>query len=157
MVSNPDMGDRPEGWDAIDAANADEVCRMDAEATFTPPPILHYCQRYYLGPYFFSKYKLPKQFLNDCSHPLLKDPMVAENGRYDWPSKYNSSITPNGQFNRLSPKDGKRHAFLLCHSISKLNRAVEFYKQHHCDTASANFDRTFVFPMDKGATRKLVT
>jgi hypothetical protein len=43
-----------EGWPAIDAMSPESV--SDLSWRMTP---LHFCQRYYLEPYVFAKYRLP--------------------------------------------------------------------------------------------------
>jgi len=95
----------------------------------------------------FSKYKLPKNFL-ECEHPLLVDP-IDEDIVGAIATKYNSSLTPNWQFNEIPPVERKRHAFFLCQVISKINDASSYFKEEHCSgQAKPNFEKTFVFPMD---------
>lgn len=146
MVSNPDMN-RGEGWGLIDQAEPSQVCEFDAAWTAKLPQIVHYCQRYYLGPYFFSKYKLPKLFLS-CDQALIKDPIDIEGTEIS--TRYETSVTPNGEMNVIRPMERKRHAFMLCQTISKVNAALTFWKHQHCDPKTANFNKTYVFPFDKG-------
>eukprot|EP00536_Pseudo-nitzschia_multiseries_P011638 jgi/Psemu1/289817/fgenesh1_pg.407_\ len=54
------------------------------------PFVLHYCQRYALGRYFFSKYKLPEPVFDDCSSPMLLEPPSNVAELYDW------NLFPNG-------------------------------------------------------------
>jgi len=78
MVSSPSIGDR-EGWKTIDDAKPEEVCRHVQKNSSDPenvawnsmlPQVIHYCQRYFLGPYFFSK--VGKLTVSGClNHPLL--------------------------------------------------------------------------------------
>jgi len=155
MVSSPQVS-RQEGWNVIDEAKPEEVCmhvrsdKMDPARVAwasTLPQVLHYCQRYFLGPWFFSKYKLPKDFLS-CGQPLLKDPL--DHDGVHFVSMYNSSVTPNHQFNQISPRDVKRHAFALCYTISIMNEAVQYWKEHHCRAEdNANYSKTFLFPFDR--------
>jgi hypothetical protein len=122
------------------------------------PHILHYCQKYHLGKWFFSKYKLPKDFMS-CQSPLLREPSTNDNLlQYDW------AETPNGDILDISPmKYRRRHAWMLCTVLPAINQAVSFYKQRFCccnDTASqvgdgevrvvkqgnvANYNKTLVF------------
>lgn len=157
MVSNPLMHAN-EGWKVIDNAEPpEEVCRHvrsdDTDPgrvawTSTLPQVLHYCQRYFLGPYFFNKYKLPKDFLS-CHRPLLKDPLDHE-GAVGFVTRYDSSVTPNHEFNRLSPRDVKRHAFFLCYMIAIMNDAITHWKDRHCTAEDdPNYSKTFLFPKDK--------
>jgi hypothetical protein len=158
MVSSPYISKEEEGWKIIDMASPEQICKHVRRDDNDPenlawtnklPQVLHYCQRYFLGPHFFSKYKLPKQFLS-CSHPLIVDPLE-DDAKGAIASKYDSSVTPNHQFNEISPIHRKRHAFFLCHIIPKINDAATYWKQRHCVDANppANFSRVFVFPMDQ--------
>jgi hypothetical protein len=142
MVSNTGSG-RQEGWNAIDRAGDRDVCEVEKHPSLqnSLPHVIHYCQRYFLGPSFFSKYKLPKNFLS-CDHPLLTVP------EKELAAKYNSSVTPNWQYNAIPAAERKRHAFLLCNIIRALNEAATYWKQQHCNPAAANFHKNFVFPMD---------
>ena len=157
MVSSTDMSHH-EGWKPIDeAAKPEDVCRhVRSDVTKDPeaaawaaqvPQVLHYCQRYFLGPYFFSKYKLPKDFLS-CGQPLLKDPLDHEGAKFA--AIYDSSVTPNNQLNKLSKVDAKRHAFMLCYIISIMNEAIMYWKQHHCTADDdPNYSKDFLFPKDR--------
>jgi len=156
MISSPANHD--EGWGEIDAAAPEEVCQHVRSDIHTDPAaaawaarvpqVLHYCQRYFLGPYFFSKYKLPNDFLS-CDKPLLKDPLDHE-GPIGFVTLYNSSVTPNNQLNLLQPRDVKRHAFSLCYIITIMNEALTYWKQHHCSAEdNPNFSKEFLFPFDK--------
>ena len=147
MVSN--IGVKYEAWSWVDSQeNSSVICEArdyysDTVKRATPrhylPNVLHYCQRYFLGPYFFSKYILPKKFLV-CDHPLLVEPEV------DIADKYNTSVTPNGVLNKLPKQvDRNRMTFMLCHMIARLNEAASYWKHQHCDAATANFQKTFVF------------
>ena len=156
MVSSPEMS-RQEGWAPIDkVAKPEDVCRyVRSDVTKDPvaaawvaqlPQVVHYCQRYFLGPYFFSKYKLPKDFLS-CGQPLLKDPLDHEGTNFA--ALYDSSVTPNNQLNRLSPVDIKRHAFMLCYIIAIINEAISYWKQQHCKPDDdPNYSKEFLFPKD---------
>jgi peptidyl serine alpha-galactosyltransferase len=146
MISDPDIN-KGEGWTMIDAASPSQVCEFDATWTATLPQVVHYCQRYFLGPYFFNKYKLPKQFLS-CDQALIKDPILTEGTLIA--TRYSTAVTPNGEMNIISPVHRKRHAFVLCQTISKVNAAVTYWKKQHCDAATANFNKTYEFPFDQG-------
>ena len=151
----------------VDALEPEQVCQHAISDGANPenvawrfklPHILHYCQRYYIGPYFFNKYKLPHDFLT-CDHPLLLDPaddagVVA--------LTYHSSVTPDGTVYELTPADRKRHAFFVCHMIAKINDAATFWKERHCGaasasgaaaSASANLSKVYVVPKDQKRKR----
>jgi peptidyl serine alpha-galactosyltransferase len=152
MLSDPFTG--LEGWDMIDKLSPKEVClytQSDANNAQNVawrnklPHIMHYCQRYFLGPYFFNKYKLPHEFLS-CEHPLVLDPLDDQGVIA---TKYDSAVTPNNEFNSITPEFAKRHAFFLCHMIARLNEAATYWKQQHCPAATANFSKSYVVPFDK--------
>ena len=149
MISN--VGVPGEGWSWADETSGEKVCRSREDYISVAtgqsqrhylPNVLHYCQRYFLGPYFFSKYILPKNFLT-CEHPLLVEPEL------DIADKYSTSVTPNGELNHILPQHRKRHAFMLCLMISRLNQAGMFWTQHHCDPSTANTTKSFLFSKKK--------
>jgi len=159
MVSSTTV-DKNEGWNPIDKAAPEDVCRyVRSDASKDPeaaawaaslPQVLHYCQRYFLGPYFFSKYKLPKDFLS-CGKPLMKDPLDHEGVKFS--TLYNSSVTPNGEFNQIPAHHINRHAFMLCYIISIMNEAITYWKQQHCTAEDdPNYSKVFVFPQDAKKT-----
>jgi hypothetical protein len=45
----------------------------------------------------------------------------------------------------FKPKQAKENAFMVCAMIDALNAAAKFYKDHHCDKESANYNYTYVF------------
>jgi hypothetical protein len=165
MITDPHIVDK-EGWSAIDAIPADQVCdpalRRGDEGLVLPewkahlPYTLHFCQRYYLGPYFFSKYRLPWDFLS-CHHPLLLNPDEDYH-----PSGqpiallYDSSITPDGTHYDIPAWQRPRQAYMLCHIIGTLNDAATFWKEQHCDddpnttTVAINLDKVYFVPRDRG-------
>jgi peptidyl serine alpha-galactosyltransferase len=156
MISHPPIFDK-EGWAAIDALSPKEVCdpalRTAPETTSAAqhlPQVLHFCQRYYLGPYFFSKYRLPWNFLT-CEQPLLLDPME-QNHAQAISLLYDSSTTPDGTFYSLPEWERGRQAFILCHIIGTLNDAATFWKQQHChpNTTTINLEKVYFVPRDPG-------
>ena len=48
----------------------------------------------------------------------------------------------------------KHNAFMLCILIPMLNDAATYYKDHHCDKASANYERTYTFFTDMTTSRR---
>lgn len=74
-----------------------------------------------------------------CEAPLFKVP----------PSnvalKYTSSIYPSSEVTQLNEKERKGSAFMVCSMIHALNEAAVYYKDHHCDKATANYNYTFTF------------
>jgi hypothetical protein len=135
MVS--DAGAGGEGWKLIDKVGNKDVCGNYPKELL--PHVLHYCQRYFLGKWFIGKYKLRKDFIS-CEAPLLAVPPP------DIGVKYNYHVSPNDQKKEtISDRQVKYNAFMLCTLIPALNDAAIYYKDHHCDKATANYDRTYTF------------
>jgi hypothetical protein len=103
------------------------------------PHVIHYCQRYFWFPWFFSKYQLPKNFFS-FDHALMAEPDF-----YGTEQLYNSSVTLDGTFHKIPVIERPRMAFMLRELSVRLNDASVYYKQHHCDLTTANFSRSFVF------------
>lgn len=135
MVSNTDV-DLGEGWSLIEEKSDEDVC------TNVPvhdiPHVLHFCQHYGLGKYFFSKYKLPTDFIS-CRAPLLREPP------HNIAAKYDYILRPNGQRRGFNTATRRRNAFALCHMIRMMNQAATYYKQHHCAPGQANLNKSLVF------------
>ena len=134
MVSDVGTG-RGEGWDYVDALSEDQVCALDLSVE-RMPNLIHFCQRYGVGLYFFGKRRLPKDFLS-CASPLLRE----------LPADYRANYVhwPNGNDKKLSKTEVKRHRFMLCHLIPAVNAAASYYKRRHCDVSQANFEKTLTF------------
>jgi hypothetical protein len=136
MVSQP-MVSNGEGWILVDKVETKDVCNNYPKEYL--PHVLHYCQDYHLGKWFFLKYKLRDDFIS-CEAPLLAVPPPDVGLKYD----YHISIG-DGSKVQLSERGRKYHAFMLCTLISALNDAAIHYKDHHCDKATANYNRTYTF------------
>jgi hypothetical protein len=134
MVS--DMhANRDEGWSYIDKLNKDNVCRHPND--FDPeqlPNVLHFCQRYGLGDYFFGKYRLPKNFLT-CDSPLLAEPPM------DFVSDVTTTRFPDGVTKNYNEKETIRNAFMVCYMIFSMNEAATHWKQRHCEPGKANMTK----------------
>jgi hypothetical protein len=135
MVSDVFAGG--EGWKLIDAVPEKDICATFPKSEY--PHVIHYCQRYYLGKWFIGKYRLRKDFIS-CEAPLLVMPPanLATQG-------LTNAITPSGEHKSLDPKHAKAHAFMICTMIRALNEAAVYYKDHHCDKETANYDYSYVF------------
>jgi hypothetical protein len=73
MVSHPDA--YSEGWEWVDALP--EACLPpNEEGEYYPgynlPTVIHYCQSYRVGEYFFTKRRVPHDIF-DCGHPIFVD------------------------------------------------------------------------------------
>jgi len=142
MVSDVGAGSG-EGWTGIDEGiRASDVCEPLARDYLTSPSanaaaadngeallpnVLHYCQRYGLGRWFFGKYRLYENFLS-CASPLHAVP----------PSDFALNTTtlttyfPDGKTKRWSPLLAKRNAFMICQLLKGANEAAKFYKRTAC-------------------------
>lgn len=134
MVSNVELFATEEGWREIDRLAADRVCRPE-HSPENLPYVLHYCQRYWVGEYFFGKRRLPEDFFS-CESPLLAEPPL------DVATKYDYGILPAGVKEPLDEKDAKRQAFMLCQLLRYLNEAAIYFKKRVCSPAMANLNRS---------------
>jgi peptidyl serine alpha-galactosyltransferase len=124
-----------EGWRYIDAMPDKEICgEFSVEEV---PNVLHFCQRYGMGDYFFGKRKLPKDFLS-CESPMLAEPPR------NVLSKYTFANFPGKQKKDWTKPIAKRNAFTVCYMIKVLNEAADYYKRRHCDLKTANFEKTLL-------------
>jgi len=139
MVS--DFASSGEGWRDIDKMDAADVCREDVEPD-TMPWVLHFCQRYALGDWFFGKYRLPTDFLT-CESPLMAEPPI------DVATKYDYAQYPGGDYKKwTTPTIVKRNGFLLCRMIRIVNGAATYFKRNHCGD-DANFEKSLKYSLDK--------
>lgn len=148
MVSNADVI-KGEGWGLMDNKPAADVCGNIPLQDL--PHVLHYCQEYGIGKYFFSKYLLRSDFLS-CEAPLLKEPPR------NLGALHNYMINPRDQ-KRLDFKDivARRNAFAVCFLVKAMNEAAEYYKRHHCDQSKANYNRTLAHFEDMTTEQKDAT
>eukprot|EP00980_Cylindrotheca_fusiformis_P020975 scaffold7987_cov200-Cylindrotheca_fusiformis.AAC.4 len=138
MVS--DVGTGGEGWPLVDNVDPKDVCDNFPKSEY--PHVIHYCQRYVLGKWFIGKYRLRKDFIS-CDAPLLTVPPG------DIALKYTKGIFPgNHQVREMNPRHVKGNAFMVCKMIKALNEAAVYYKDHHCDKATANYDYSYTFFAD---------
>lgn len=145
VVSTTMSRDR-EGWPLVDAL--DSVCPFPTQSAEVLPTILHYCKRYMAGRFFWSKYRLRKDYLS-CEAPMLTmpPPNITD---IDWwlPIPTASGNVDNQKVQKISSKRiTRREAFMLCGMIEKVNEAVEYWKKQHCGD-TANLDRTYNFHDD---------
>ena len=165
MISDPESGSEEAWTEWIDKTPRDDkgdkdknesndetnICSLNYRYM---PHVYHYCQRVYIGPYFFSKYQVPKSPPDDdilaCSHPLYQEAPA------NVMDLYNSSITLDGQWHNLSQRQRRRMAFGVCQILPRLNAAVAFYKQHHCSPASAaNYSKVFIHETHEAKAKRL--
>jgi len=138
MVS--DTGASGEGWRDIDELDAADVCREDIDPKALPW-VLHFCQRYALGNWFFGKYRLPDTFLT-CEHPLMAEPPL------DVATKYSYADYPGGQHKDWTASEAKRNGFMMCRMIRAVNGAATYFKRNHCG-GKGNFNKTLMYDADE--------
>ena len=139
-----------EGWPYVDALPDNEVCAPPASAKL--PIGLHYCGRYALGPdFFFSKYRLKKNFLN-CEKNLMLPPPLDIGTTYDYfiaPPPASGKPPKVSEKKTFSKKQAKREAFMMCGLINAVNGAATHYKKHNCGS-DANFNKVYTIKNDPG-------
>ena len=142
MVSHTKIN--KEGWPLIDALQEPCTEELDRDAI---PHVLHYCQEYGLGPWFFEKYALPSNFLS-CQHPLLLLPNQSD--LLTMHKDYNYSFYTPGKRKPIHRPEvvGKRHAFMICQLTRKLNEAATHWKKHHCNGPDdiPNYEQVIIWP-----------
>lgn len=147
IVVSTTTGNR-EGWPYIDQLPDDQVCSPPQSAKL--PIGMHYCKRYALGPdYFFSKYRLKKNFLN-CEKNLMKRPPKDIGTQYDYfiaPPPATGKVEKNPEKKSFSHKQAKREAFMLCGMINAVNEAAIYYKKNNCGD-KGNFNETYTIRND---------
>mmetsp|Transcript_5179 Transcript_5179/g.8521 ORF Transcript_5179/g.8521 Transcript_5179/m.8521 type:complete len:511 (-) Transcript_5179:53-1585(-) len=128
----------------------ENVTRKDACLADIPtnnlPFVMHYCQRYALGRWFFSKYKLREDYFQ-CDAPLMAEPPKNVGEIFDW------YMFPNGiEWKDYSPTRKNHfivlHGWMLCVVVYSLNEVAIELKKKHCN-ASANFEKTWHFHTDE--------
>ena len=137
MVSN--VGTPGEGWDFINNIPKDEVCsfaKAPDHEKYAVPSVLHYCQRYIIGPWFWAKRRMPHNIFT-CDAPLLKEPDTSL-------MEYNYFITPDGQRQDLKERFWAGNAFMVCALIEALNEAGTFFKKNSCEKGNYSKTHTFV-------------
>lgn len=132
MISDVGMKNM-EGWSYIDQISDSEICGDFSEEEL--PNVLHFCQRYGIGNFFFGKRKLPKDFMS-CESPLLAEPPLL--------AKYNYANFPGNVKKIWDQAMAKRNAFATCYMLKALNAAAEYYKRQHCDVNTANFNKNLL-------------
>lgn len=140
MVSDVEVTQET-GFKFLDDVQRKEACN----AKISPnklPFVLHYCQRYAIGRWFFSKYKLHENIF-DCDAELLREPPLNVAAMYDW------YIFPNGiEKNDYSSPQRQhylvKHGWMMCTIIFSVNEAATHVRKNHCN-AQANYNKTFHF------------
>jgi len=140
MVSNTEISE--EGWALVDAVKKEDACVYPVDKPDTMPYVLHYCQRYSIGKWFVGKYRLDKHFLS-CDKPLFMEPPDDVGTKYDFYIQPGGN--PYGTKEKLRPERAHREAFMACQMIKRLNEVATWYKDHHCEKETVNYNKTFIF------------
>jgi hypothetical protein len=142
-----------EGWDFLqepwnDGANdqdfLEQACNLDAFSNLdSMPQVLHFCQRYGIGEFFISKYKVPKRSFT-CEFPLYEEPSmdIAKN-LYAHMGDFSKQT-----YDANNPKDTSyraRNTYMVCSLYRALNKAATFYKDHHCPDGNANYEKSWQY------------
>eukprot|EP00978_Attheya_sp_CCMP212_P008989 scaffold21169_cov51-Attheya_sp.AAC.4 len=151
MVSEVDAGN--EGWAFIDEIPIEDVCEIGYQigegtlpatetTSYILPNVIHFCQRYLIGPFMFGKHRVPLNFF-ECATPLILEPPRDSGTRYDFyvlpPQVVDKDKEPaltkyfsenHKQFRKTSKK---RNVFMACTMTAAANAASTFFKDNHCE------------------------
>ena len=139
MISNVGV-DRGEGWPMVDAITKDTVpslCEFASQPDHSQhpvPSVIHYCQRYAIGKFFFGKRRMVKDFF-ECETPLMEFPPM------DIIETTNYKHIYNDKRKDLTTKMARREGFMTCAVLGALNDAGTFFKEHSCN-GEGNMDKT---------------
>ena len=152
LVVSTTTTDKREGWQFVDKLPDNHVCDLP-DKTNNLPVILHYCKRYMLGRFFFSKYRLKKQYIT-CSQPLLTPPEKDSATRYTYAERPppDRGASHDMFVKNVTKKEAKREAFMLCGMIDAVNSASKYYKSQYCGGRDTVFDETYNFFDDPYST-----
>lgn len=133
MVSQ--SGNGGEGWKLVKQLPAEEVCAFAREPDHQArpvPSVIHYCQRYSVDKFFWSKRKMPHDIFT-CEHPLLTEPPLdLGSGKYLSATEPVNRGKANKEPKEISADTAKMHAFVVCALTKATNDAMLYFKDHHC-------------------------
>lgn len=127
MVSNVGVGG--EGWPMVDNFPKENLCELARNVDhkkYAVPSVIHFCQRYTVGNWFFSKRKMKKDFFT-CESPLMEEPPNNIVAKSDF------KLPPGGEKKELNTKMSKREGFMVCGILGALNDAGRFFKDNSCN------------------------
>ena len=100
---------------------------------------MHFCQEYYVGNWYWSKYRFPHDYLT-CESPIAAMPPSNLGSDYaDYRLDPGGSRTEKIHMNF---NEKARNAFMICAISSVLQEAATYYKKHSCELDKANFEPT---------------
>jgi peptidyl serine alpha-galactosyltransferase len=140
MVSNIDASG--EGWPMVDALETDGICQSSkhlvtgdqSTQAHSVPSVIHFCQRYFLAHWFFSKYQHSTNIF-ECNAPLFEEPPGSLNV-----TQINWAIAPDQSRHKLDPLEAKRYAFVICALSAAVNAANTFFQKEHCKTTQKEIE-----------------
>lgn len=138
MISNVGVGG--EGWPMIDNITNEKVsslCDYAAQpdhSKFPVPSVIHYCQRYAIGDWFFGKRKMVKDFF-ECDSPLMAFPPS------DIIETSNFKHIFNDKRKELTEANARREGFMTCGALGALNDAGTFFKENSCKDTTPNMEK----------------
>ncbi|CAE7489782.1 unnamed protein product, partial [Symbiodinium microadriaticum] len=147
MVSNVDM-DQGEGWQWVDALGDDTCVAPNAEGIFYPdrpmPTFVHYCQFFRAAEWGFHKRRVYGDIFS-CHRPMLLDPHLPHGDRA--PADRRITMVDfkdrDGEIVKMSRKQVRRSAFVLCVIHTAMNAALLDYKSRMCtNSSSINYEKT---------------
>jgi hypothetical protein len=169
-VSNTEAPAR-EGWPYVDDTPDAQIypvlesiptpfaSSIDISSKTRLPIIMHYCKRYLLDHWFFSKYRLKKKYIS-CETPILQLPPTdlgqrnisyslqpPPNGYYkDTPTHQHIRTWKHPFSNITSTRQAKREAFMVCQLIRAVNEAAMYFKRSSCsDVPHTNWNTNYTF------------
>jgi peptidyl serine alpha-galactosyltransferase len=135
-----------EGFGFLQNKSRTSSCYQTVPTHASGPWVLHYCQQYSLGRWYFDKYFLRSDFLT-CHSPLLREPPPNVAEIYDW-NQFPRGRGGENFYRRRNLHDTVLHAWMLCTMIKSLNDIAISFKRSHCKT-KANFKKSWHFHFDK--------
>ena len=149
IVVSTTIASHREGWSYIDAIPEEHICSPPSPST--PLPVgLHYCGRYLLEKWFFSKYRLKKKYIS-CETPFLTPPPndLATRGYDFWlqPPPHGHKGKWEAPKGNIGKKQAKREAYMICGLIRAVNEAARYFKEHACN-GTANMEENYNFHDD---------
>jgi peptidyl serine alpha-galactosyltransferase len=126
MLSNPsafDFNGVYEEWRFVEKLGAERVC-SPLSPTDIVPNVVHYCQEYGVGHYYFEKRRMHNDFMS-CASPLLVEPPSTLAADFDY------RLLPTGEREQLPPGQVLANAFMVCRILPAVNAAMKF---RHCST-----------------------
>lgn len=143
MISNAGAG---EGWELINKIPREETCHFAQSADheqYPVPSVIHFCQRYNVGPWLFAKHRTPKDIFS-CESPLFREP------ESDIATKYNYKKNPEGETTFVkNVKTIQDDSFMICALTRRVNDAALYFKKVNKCENGGNTVKTITFVEDE--------